>query len=127
MAVLPLLEHNKEGCNHIGDVHPVEQPDRAQYQVSGQRPCHPLPQHLSCCLAAHSPRLVHRGLRTLDHVPIAVLPGVSTVCRSAAPTWMGALDIWALPTKRTIWARAVSDPTRVALSCSATQLVLCLE
>ena len=37
---------------------------------------------------------------------------------------MGALDIWALPTKRTIWARAVSDPTRVALSCSASQLVL---
>ena len=37
---------------------------------------------------------------------------------------MGALDIWALPTRRTIWARAVSDPTRVALSCSAPQLVL---
>ena len=49
---------------------------------------------------------------------------LSTVRKSTAPTWMGALDIWALPTRRTIWARAVSDPTRVALTCSASQQLL---
>ena len=31
---------------------------------------------------------------------------------------MGALAIWASPTRRTIWANAVSEPTRVVRSCS---------
>lgn len=66
---------------------------------------------------------MRREFSTLDHVPVAVLLG-SAQCKNTAPTWMGALDIWALPTRRTIWARAVSDPTRVALSCRASQLVL---
>ena len=43
--------------------------------------------------------------------------GTKTEDTVSAKAWMGALDSWALSTKRTIWARAVSDPTCVACTC----------
>ena len=40
--------------------------------------------------------------------------GTKTPAISSARRWIGALEPWASSTRRTIWARAVSRPTRVA-------------
>jgi hypothetical protein len=44
-----------------------------------------------------------------------MIAGTNTAATRSARAWMGALLPWASCTRRMIWARAVSRPTRVAV------------
>ena len=48
----------------------------------------------------------------------AITAGTNTPATRSASRWMCPLDAWASSTSRTIWARAVSDPTLVARTVS---------
>ena len=56
-------------------------------------------------------------------VPMAMstTTGTNTPEMRSASRWIGALLVWASSTNRTIWARAVSEPMRVA----ATMIIPC--
>jgi hypothetical protein len=55
---------------------------------------------------------------------IVMTAGTKTPATLSASLWIGALEAWAFSTRRTIWASAVSLPTRVARTLSRPFLLM---